>query len=184
MRAQDDTPAPVGDLIGDLIRFGVVETVDLEARLYTVQIGEVTSPPLRRLLMGGRYAAWVPLSVGEQVALLCPEGDIAHGVILGSIESDTFPAPASGDAAVLKMPDGSELRYEVATSRLILTLSGAMTIIAPNGLNIEADVDITGALNVTGNITTPQDVKAGGISLKNHKHGGVSAGVAKTAVPE
>jgi len=180
MRAQDDTSG----LIGDLIRFGAVETVDLEARLYTVTIGDIVSPPLRRILFGGRYSAWVPLSVGEQVAVLCAEGDIAHGVILGSIESDAFPAPASGDAAVLKMPDGSELRYDVESARLILTLAGAMTIIAPDGLSIAADVDITGALNVTGDITTPQDVKAGAISLKNHKHGGVSAGVAKTAVPE
>jgi hypothetical protein len=61
--------------------------------------------------------------------------------------------------------------------------TGSVHIDAPGNLIINADVVINGKLDVTGNVETPADVKAGAISLKTHKHGGVTAGGAQTGVP-
>ena len=45
-------------------------------------------------------------------------------------------------------------------------------------------MSIIGDLDVTGTITASQDVLAADISLKDHLHGKVQAGAAKTDKPE
>lgn len=160
---EDDLP----DLLGDLLRFGTVETVDLAAATATVACGEVVSPPLHWLQFAGEFRLWSPPSKGEQVLLLCPEGDIAGGVILRGLNSTSFPAPASGANPQLHGKDG-----------LIITLtSDGIQITAPGGVAID------GNLNVTGLIAAGEDVVGGGISLKSHTHGGVQAGTAQTGAP-
>lgn len=160
---EDDLP----DLLGDLLRFGTVETVDLAAATATVACGEVISPPLHWLQVAGEFRLWSPPSIGEQVLLICPEGDIAGGVILRGLNSTAFPAPASDAFPQLHGKDG-----------LVISLTGnGLRITAPGG------VDIEGNLNVTGTIAASEDVVGGGISLKSHIHGGVQAGIAQTGAP-
>lgn len=157
---EDDLPG----LLGDLLRFGTVATVDLAAATATVACGDVVSPPLHWLQWAGEFRLWSPPSAGEQVLLICPEGDIAGGVILRGLNSAAFPAPGSDANPQLHGKDG-----------LIITLTGdGLQITAPGGVTIDGDV------NVTGTITASEDVLGGGISLKSHTHGGVQAGAAQT----
>lgn len=58
-----------------------------------------------------------------------------------------------------------------------------VTITAPGGATLNADVTINGTLHVTGQITCDADVVADGVSLKTHTHGGVTAGGANTGAP-
>lgn len=182
----DDIPMQ----IGDLIRKGAIASVDLTAGTATVKIGDIITPELSWCELAGEISTWFPPSVGEQVMVLCMEADIESGVILRGLRTTTFPAPASGARAVLKMPDGATFEYDYQASKLIMTLPGSAELSAPDGLKITADMDVTGDVKITGKldasgkITSATDVVTGSISLKNHKHGGVTAGAAKTAVPE
>jgi phage gp45-like len=61
--------------------------------------------------------------------------------------------------------------------RITLKADGTILVQAPK-LRIEApEVEIDGAVSVTG------DVTAGGVSLRTHRHGGVTTGAAQTGVP-
>lgn len=181
MRLSDD---PTG-LLGDMIRFGTLETVDNDARTATVKCGDITSPPLRWLSFSGLFGLFAPAHEGEQVVLLCPEGDISAGIILRGVECDTFPAPASGNLFRVKFPDGSTLDYDPDGHVMTINLSGGKLVInAPADVEVTANVKIIGDVTVDGKIDATGDVKAGDISLKNHKHGNVSAGLAKTGAPE
>jgi phage baseplate assembly protein V len=170
-------------LIGDLLRLGVIETVDLTTARVTVRCGEVLSPPLPWYELAGTVSTWFPPAVGEQVMVDCPEGDIAGAVVKRGINCDAFPA-AGNDATIrVKLPGGSEITFDPEANELVINLTGKIRLIAPDGFDIEADVKVTGKIEATDDITTPADVKAGDISLKTHKHKDVSAGMANSGVP-
>ena len=161
--------------LGDLIRKGVIQSVDLGAGLAVFEAGEIVSPPLPWIeAAAGAFRTWTPPSEGEQVILISPEGDIEGGIILRGLPSNQFPAPSSSANHSIHGKDG-----------LIITLTAdGLIVTAPSGFVIEGDVSIAGNLDVTGNITASEDVTASGISLKEHKHGNVQAGTAKTGAPE
>ncbi|OJY65514.1 MAG: hypothetical protein BGP16_12880 [Sphingobium sp. 66-54] len=186
MAQQDE----LSGLIGDLIRLGTVETVDLAAARVTVTLGDVTSPPVPWLELAGGFRCWVPPSEGEQVLLLCAEGDIAHGCVLRGLYSTAFPAPADDGRARLLMPDGTTIDYDPEGHELAITLAGGKaTITAPEGVTITGDVTITGNIAVngdgtmTGTFTADTDVVGGGKSLKGHKHGQVQPGSGQSGAP-
>lgn len=179
-QADDDIPG----LLGDLIRFGTVEAVDLAHGLATVKSGEIVSPPCRWLELAGGFRTWIPPTVGEQVILICPEGDIAGAVILRGIYSDAFPPLATDGRLIFATPDGTTIEYDPATHAMTIMLaSGSLSITAPEGVAITADVSITGNVTISGTATADEDVFGGGVSLKAHKHLGVQAGSAQTGVP-
>lgn len=152
MEDEEDIPGK----IGDVIRLGRVASVDLAAGLAVVRCGEIESPPCPWTELAGAFRTWCPPTEGEQVLLVCPEGDIGGGVILRGLFSTSFPAPASDDARQLHGPDG-----------LIVKLTGdGIEITAPGKVRIDGD------LTVTGTITGETDVIAAGISGKSHTHPG------------
>jgi phage baseplate assembly protein V len=168
-------------LIGDLIRRGTIRSVDLVAGLAVFEAGEIVSPPLPWVeVAAGAFRTWTPPSIGEQVILLCPEADIEGGMILRGLSSNQFPSPDNTADHSIHGADG-----------LVFTLTPAgLRITAPQGVDITADVTITGNVSVTGDITSTgnvngdSDVIGGGISLKDHIHGNVQSGAAKTGGPE
>jgi len=145
-KSNDDT----GLLIGDIIRKGVIATIDLASGEATVKVGEVLSPPLPWCELSGTISTWCPPSVGEQVILLCMEADIESAVILRGLRTTDNPAPATGARAFLKMPDGTTFDYDYEASAFTITLAGSIKLVAPDGLEIEADVKVTGDLDLTG----------------------------------
>ncbi|EGF93102.1 baseplate assembly protein V [Asticcacaulis biprosthecium C19] len=180
-----------------MIRFGTIQSVDGQRAV--VLCGEVVSPPLPWLAIVGAWLVWLPPSQGAQVTVICPDGDIAGGIILNGIYSDAFASPVTSLlSALLKAPDDATFVYDAAAHALTFTLpaSGTVKIIAPGGFEFEGDTKVTGKfeatgdatfgakISATGEITSNDDVKVGDISLKNHKHGGVQAGAVKTGLPE
>lgn len=160
-------------LIGDLVRFGTVTSVDLSAGLAVVEAGDVTSPPLPWTELAGSFRTWRPPSVDEQIILICPEGDIEGGVILRGLFSNQFAAPASDDN-----------HHIYGASGLIITLTpDGLKLTAPAGATIDGDITVTGDVTVEGSVTASTDVLAGGISLKSHTHSGVQTGSAETGAP-
>lgn len=171
-------------LLGDLLRLGTVETVDLASATVIVRLGDILSPALPWFEIASAFRTWTPPAAGEQVMLLCPEGDIAHGVALRGIYSNAFPAPRTDGTARILMPDGSTIDYDPDGHVCAIALAGGkLTIDAPQGVEITGDVTITGQAHVSETVTADDDVIGGGIHLKTHKHGGVQAGAAQTGVP-
>lgn len=144
MEDEDDIPGK----IGDVIRLGLVASVDLGAGLAVVTCGEIDSPPCPWVELAGSFRSWRPPSEGEQVLLVCPEGDIAGGIVLRGLFSNSFPAPASDEDHQLFGPDG-----------LVIKLTG-------DGIEITAP----------GDVIVHGDVIADGVSLKNHVHDSVQPG--------
>lgn len=174
-----------------LIRFGVVASVDLAAALCTMTIGDpdedpVDTPPLRWLCTrAGDTRAWSPPTVGEQGLILCPEGELAAGIVLLGIVQTSFPA--AGDSLVerLVFVDGAVLQYDPEGHELRAALpAGSIVHITADQVNIVGNVSIDGDLTITGTATADTDVIGGGKSLKSHKHTGVQAGGAVSGEPQ
>jgi len=70
-----------------------------------------------------------------------------------------------------------------------ITVDGTTRLLSTGPVEVQANVNIVGNLSILGDIThtgtqtTTVDVIAGGISLVNHKHGGVTPGGATTGTP-
>lgn len=181
---RDDDPQ---NTIGGLIRYGTVASIDLAAARIKVTIGDIETQPVRWLHGAhGNTRVWSPPAVGEQVLLVCPEGDIEGGIALRGVSFDSFPPAGDSTRELIQFGDGAVIAYDPENHALEAVLPDGATvrIVAPGGVTIDADVRITGDLQVDGQIHADGDIVADAISLKSHKHGGVQVGAAKTAVPE
>lgn len=172
----DATLAELTRLLQNLIRLGTIVEVDGDRA--RVASGKLTTDWLLWLTSrAGNAATWWQPSVGEQVLLLSPGGDLAAGVILPALYSDQHPAPSLDPAMRLTTyPDGASVSYNSATHTLDINLpAGTINIDAAAGVTINAS---------DGNVNVNCDVIADGISLKDHVHGGVSPGGATTGAPQ
>ncbi len=193
--APEDIPAD----LATLIRIGTVTAVDLAAARCSVRYGDPDdedpgeTPMIRWLTpRAGLTRIWSPPSVGEQVIILSPDGQVGAAVALCGLVQNAFPALGSTTTEAIEFADGAQLTYDPGASALTAILPAGATaeIEAPGGITlrgpvmIEGDVTIQGAVDVSQTVTAATDVVADGISLVDHLHGGVQAGSAKTAKPE
>lgn len=192
----DDSPRT----LANLIRYGTVASIDVDAARVTVKTGGVTTKPLPWLSSrAGRVRAWNPPSLGEQVMVISPNGDLAAGVAFPALFSNAMPKPAdaTADNVVVAFADGAVLLYDMAAHLLKASLpaGGRVEAVAPDGFKLTGDVDIEGKLHVSdavtldstlhadSNITSDADVKAGNISLTNHPHDKVQPGTGVSGKP-
>lgn len=188
-RAAEDIPAD----LSELIRLGTIASVDLAAATCTVRYGDpdeddggAETPPIRWFAArAGKTRSWSPPSIGEQVMLLVPDGQLAAAVALVGIWSDSFPPPGSTLAELVEYEDGARIGYDPENHALTAILpDGATAVVeAPGGLTIRADVTIEGNVTLNGRMNASEDVTADGISLKTHKHGNVQSGGSQTGDP-
>lgn len=168
-------------LTGDVLRLGVIVSVDHANATCTVESGDLVTGELPWITpRAGSVRIWSPPTVGEQCLLLSPEGDLENGVVLLGLYCDAFAAPSNDPNLIhLEFADGAVIAYDQAAHSLIVTLpdGGSATIDAPGGVTINGDV------TVNGTVTASTDVIGGGKSLKGHKHGGVQSGAAQTGAP-
>jgi phage baseplate assembly protein V len=181
-------PVDFQRLIGDLAREGTVVSVDFVGGTCRVEFADdLTTGDIPWLSARvGKTRVWSPPSIGEQVAVLCPEADTSRGIVIGSLSSDTHPHPANDGSTRIEFEDGAWLGYDPNSGELTASLgsNGKATIVAPGGirlvgpLTVEGDIDLQGSMNATG------DVVAAGKSLKAHTHTGVQAGGAFSGPPK
>lgn len=168
--------------LANLIRLGTIAAVDHEAERCTVKTGGLTVPGRPWLaLRAGASSDWDPPTVGEQCILLSPSGETAQGIALIGLYSRQRPAPSnSANLRRRTYPDGAVIDYDHASHTLTATLpdGGKAKLVAPGGVSILGDVDITGL------VTVSEDVIAAEISLVNHVHGGVQGGPSNTGAPQ
>ena len=180
-------------LLQNLLRYGVVASVDHAAYRCTVHSGELITKPLRwATYRAGDARTWWAPSVGEKVILLCPGGDTARGTVLPALYADDAPAPIDGDAVhITQYPDGALISYAPEKHEVSVALpsGGKIILVAPAGIDIIGDTRISGALRVTQNVSVDagikakDDVLAGTISLQHHLTKGVQPGMYLSGEP-
>jgi phage baseplate assembly protein gpV len=84
--------------IANGVMLGTITAINPGAARARVAVGDLGSPelPVAQMRAGALSFWWMP-TVGEQVVIACPSGDIAQGVILASIFAGNAP---SANAAV------------------------------------------------------------------------------------
>lgn len=187
-------------ILTNLVRYGTVASIDVDAQRVTVKTGGVFTKPLPWITpRAGRVRVWNPPSIGEQVMVVSPNGDLAAGVALPSLFSNALARPegATEDNVMVAFGDGAVLLYDMASHLLKVTLpaGGRVEAAAPDGFKLVGDVDVEGKLHVSDTVTldstlhaasdisSDSDVKASGISLKNHPHDKVQPGSGVSGKP-
>ncbi|WP_267382231.1 MULTISPECIES: phage baseplate assembly protein V [unclassified Sphingomonas] len=185
-------PADIQRLVGDLARIGVVQSVDQTNATARVAIGDLLTGDIPWVAARvGATRVWSPPSVGEQVLVLCPEGDTAAGLIVGSLSSDANPHAGSDSSSVIVFADGASIDYDPEAHALAVMLptGGTARVAAPGGIVFECDVEIKGGLTIDGqvyatdSIHSDGDVTANTVSLQHHVHDKVQAGTAISGKP-
>ncbi|MBK3450057.1 phage baseplate assembly protein V [Pseudomonas haemolytica] len=185
--------AALARLLENLIRFGVIAAVQMEPPRVQVTTGKLTTAWLPWLaLRAGADREWDPPTVGEQVILLSPSGQLANGIVVTGVFSDHVPA--NGNRAGLHRrtyADGTVIEYDSIAHHLNATLvdGGTTNLISKGGINLVGDITHqgdyiqTGNQNITGRVDVSEDVVAAKVSLVNHLTSGVKQGGEQSGVP-
>lgn len=126
--------------VKNLISVGTVTEVDASKSLAKVDIlGRETDflPVVQRANSFKRE--FIPVRVGEQVVVLCPDGDSDFGTILGSIFNQGCKEPSGSGQTIeiTEYEDGTKVSYDVSAKELKIEATNKITIIA------SGDVDVT-----------------------------------------
>ncbi|BBQ26440.1 phage baseplate assembly protein V [Aeromonas sp. WP2-W18-CRE-05] len=125
----------------------------------------------------GHTKTWSPLSVGEQVLILSPYGDLGQAVIVCSLYSESNPAPSSGDNVEKTVfHDGSTVSYDSVSHTLNAIIDGT-TIAADRGRIALGVGGVTfvitaGGLDIQGGQVTHNGKNIG----SDHAHSGIQRG--------
>ncbi|BCR26624.1 phage baseplate assembly protein V [Aquipseudomonas alcaligenes] len=149
--------ADLARLIENIVRLGTIAEVQMQPPRVKVSSGNITTTWLPWLnLRAGADREWDPPTIGEQVVLLSPSGNLTQGVALTGLFSDLITA--NGDREGLHRRtyrDGAVIEYDSIAKHLRATLPGTAEVTAVGDISITSggqiqiaaagDVVITGA---------------------------------------
>jgi len=148
--------------LNNLLRSGVIcELVGVDrARVQTSDNITAPLPWFTHRAGSSAVSYWRP-SVGEQVFILSPRGDLVLGVILPAIYSNQQPANASGNVQQVNYQDGATISYNPDNSTL--KVAGVSKVI------IEAAdaVEITTATATINSETTNVNASSATVTADN-----------------
>jgi phage baseplate assembly protein V len=94
--------------VANLIRIGKI--AEVEGAQVKVQIGKVKTNWLPIVSMAGDTSVWIPITVGEQVAVISPYGEMAQSFVIRSIHYNKYAAPEKKD--IISMETKSDMKAE------------------------------------------------------------------------
>lgn len=152
------TNAEIYRLIMNLIRFGIVEQVDLtlDPPKARVRCGELLTDWLPwSVRRAGNARTWWPPTEGEQVIILAAGGELSAGVIIASLYQKSASAPINtANTQHATYPDGAVIEYNADTSALKAT--GIKTAVLDASESIQATApEITCTASVKITLDTP-----------------------------
>ncbi|MGQ1606308.1 phage baseplate assembly protein V [Acinetobacter baumannii] len=180
--------------------------------LVTVDLDDIVTPEIRFFnARSGDDSTWDPPSLDEEVMVISPCGEIGPtSVVFYGLYNNEHPAPSDDlNKKIRVYADGCIIAYDIAAHHLsaILPSGGKAIVTADGGITVNGDTTINGNLQIngstamtgnntvggsqlvqgsshsTGAFSTEADVKAGSISLKEHKHPGDSGGTTGGPTP-
>lgn len=118
--------------LANLIRVGTVKEADYKKARVRIQIGKILTDWLPWVTSrAGQDRNWSAPSVGEQVVLLSPSGEMAQGVVIPAIYQNKHPAPSDKETDVaFVFQDGSKAIYDKKEHHLSIFLitEGKLTL--------------------------------------------------------
>jgi len=173
--------------IANLVRVGEITDLDFDDPAAPRVKVEVSGFPSDWLpWSAGRAGAsrkWSPPSVGEQVIIVAPYGDLGQAMIIGSLFSAARPAPdTSATRETATYPDGSTVSYDSTSNTLQVNVAGEGNVVVNcQTAVVSAQEQITfdtPQANFTGNIKAVGDIEDGVRSMaadrtiySGHNHG-------------
>jgi phage baseplate assembly protein V len=94
--------------VANLIRIGKIAEID--GAQVKVQIGKVKTNWLPIVSMAGDTSVWIPIAVGEQVAVVSPYGEMAQSFVIRSIHYNKYAAPEKKD--IISMQTKGDVKAE------------------------------------------------------------------------
>jgi phage baseplate assembly protein V len=94
--------------VANLIRIGKI--AEVEGAQVKVQIGKVKTNWLPIISMAGDTSIWIPIAVGEQVAVISPCGEMAQSFVIRSIHYNKYAAPEKKD--IIYMQSKSDVKAD------------------------------------------------------------------------
>ena len=161
----------------NLIRLGTVCEINAAKAKIRVSIGEIKTPWISWLTTrAGADKNWWPPSIGEQVVVLSPEGNLKLGIALGSTYFRHNAAPESNTQVHnITYSDGSAISYNKeqqtmsvsCVGKIVINAAKTMEIAAQNGINItsSAPINIKANDSVSINSSTEVNIAGPGVSL-------------------
>jgi phage baseplate assembly protein V len=123
------------------VRPGVVMSFDPKTNSIVANIGDATTPvPTHAVPLfthAGSGKSWRPMKAGQQVILLCPDGDLSNAVALPGGFHDQNPAPSQSAAEDIEAQRGA--------ARLRTTDTAAFLECGPSSVKVE-----DGTITLTG----------------------------------
>lgn len=150
----------------NMLRVGKISQVDFPNYRVKVKSGKLETNWLAwGTSLAGTDKCWVPCSIGEQVLIASPGGDLSRGIIICKIFSDVKPANGNtGTAFRYTFSDGTVIEYDKDAHKLkaIIGQSGTIEFEALGGVTIKGDVSIEGNVSITKSVDVGEDVTAQG----------------------
>jgi len=141
--------------LDNLIRIGTVSAIDLTGTI-----------PLCRVLSGNLETDWLVWAVaragsarsshapslGEQVIVLSPSGELGAGLVIACLNSDAYPTPDHHPTRHRTVyPDGAVMEYDPETGGLLASGIRTAHIVAATRVVIDCpETEVTGNLSVQG----------------------------------
>lgn len=182
----------MGRQLANLVRVGKILQLDeANARVKVSTAGLTTDwLPWGAARAGTTRKGSMP-SIGEQVMLFSPFGDLSQAVVGFSLYQDDHPAPTtSKDQETAVFPDGTAVEYDSASNTLTVTVAGAGNVIINCKVaTVNADTSVTldtPQTTLTGNLTVQGATVVQGITSRGknisdtHTHTGVVPGGGST----
>lgn len=129
----------IGELerrLANLIRIGTVAQIDPIRARVKIQAGAILTAWLKWMTQrSGDCLTWWSPSIGEQVLVLSPSGELNNGVVLPSIYTNNQPsADLNLDHKVYA--DGTTISYSYADKKLTINCVGTIDVTAANSVNV------------------------------------------------
>lgn len=175
------TIAELYRLLMNLIRVGTVSEIDPVKYVARVKTGANETDWIRwGAQRAGDGVTWWAPSVGEQVVILSPGGELENAFIAFSLyASDALPPDSGLTSRVTTYPDGARESYDPASGMrrcegikgALLSASGTLTLELARLIINAAEVVINGEVIQGGGA-----MSSNGIVVDDHAHKGVKKG--------
>ena len=141
--------------LSNILRSGLVHSVDFTNYRCRVQIGSLLTDPLPFLAQrAGEDTTWNPPSVGEGVIVLSPFGELNNGFVLCGVFTNQKPPNTTDEFTVrTEFEDGTSIAYDKASHSLSINAPSA-------GSSLTVNIVGNATLNTTGNVLVEADGNA------------------------
>lgn len=149
----------------NICRLGTVESIDHQNQRITVNLGDIVTKPIRWIVTrSGKDSTWDAPSIGEEVAVIAPCGELSLAFALPSFYNEAHPSPSTSPSIKSRLfEDGTVISYDIDQHSLLVDASASdstVTVICNQALiNAKSNVTVdTPQTTITGDVTIQKNL--------------------------